>query len=87
MMVNSRLELRFPLKISSALSGGLFLDLGNLWRNPDSIEPVSLRLRTGLGLGVRIATPIGPIAFDYGFNLERYRWEDVGAPNFSIGLF
>ncbi len=87
MMVNSRLELRFPLKISSALSGGLFLDLGNLWRNPDSIEPVSLRLRTGLGLGLRIATPIGPIAFDYGFNLERYRWEDVGAPNFSIGLF
>ncbi len=87
LMVNSRVELRFPLKISSSLQGGLFLDLGNLWRRPESIEPASLRLRMGLGLGVRIVTPIGPIAFDYGFNLERYRWEDFGAPNFSIGLF
>jgi outer membrane translocation and assembly module TamA len=84
MMVNSRLELRFPLKLWSSLQGGLFLDLGNLWRDPGAFEP---RLRTGLGVGLRIATPIGPIAFDYGFNLERYRWEDVGAPNFSIGLF
>ena len=46
--------------------------------------PVSFQRSRGAD---SIATPIGPIAFDYGFNLERYRWEDVGAPNFSIGLF
>ncbi|MFO0588953.1 MAG: POTRA domain-containing protein [Polyangiaceae bacterium] len=84
LMMNGRLELRFPLKISSSLQGGLFIDAGNLWRSTDDFH---FRLRTGLGFGLRIATPIGPIALDYGFNLRRYRWEEVGAFNFSIGLF
>ncbi len=84
MMLASRVELRFPIPVSSSLQGGLFFDFGNLWKKQDLAE---FRFRTGVGLGVRIATPIGPIAFDYGVNLERYRWEDFGAPNFSIGLF
>jgi outer membrane protein assembly factor BamA len=81
---NTRLELRFPVPVSSLLSGGLFLDAGNLWKDP---QQISLKSRFGLGLGLRIGTPIGPIAFDYGFNLLRYRWEDLGAFHFSIGLF
>ena len=44
-------------------------------------------LRYALGAGLRIGTPIGPLAFDYGFNLIRRPWEDVGAFHFSIGLF
>ncbi len=82
--VNTRLELRFPLPVSSLLSGGLFLDAGNLWKDPSSLD---FKARFGLGLGLRIGTPIGPIAFDYGFNLLRYEWEDLGAFHFSIGLF
>jgi outer membrane protein assembly factor BamA len=85
LMMLSRIELRFPLPVSSSLQGGIFLDAGNLWKDPTAIR--SFDLRYGLGIGLRIATPIGPIAFDYGFNLRRYAWEDVGAPNFSIGLF
>ena len=82
--LNTRLELRFPLPVSSLLSGGLFLDAGNLWKDPASLD---FKARFGLGLGLRIGTPIGPIAFDYGFNLLRYAWEDLGAFHFSIGLF
>lgn len=83
-MIVSRIELRFPIPVSSSLQGGVFFDFGNLWKKLELAQP---RFRTGVGLGLRIATPIGPIAFDYGLNFERYAWEDVGAPNFSIGLF
>lgn len=85
--VNSRLELRFPLPVTSFLQGGVFLDMGNLWRHWENVAVNGRLLRYGLGFGVRVATPIGPIAFDYGFNLLRNKWEDIGAFQFSIGVF
>jgi len=58
------------------------------------------QLRYATGSGVRIGTPIGPLVFDYGFNVERVLdaldlrrverpryWEDIGAFHFGIGLF
>jgi outer membrane translocation and assembly module TamA len=36
---------------------------------------------------VRLSTPVGPLAVDYGVNLDRRRQEDFGAVHFSIGLF
>jgi len=80
---NPRLELRLPLTGTFAL--GVFLDSGNLWVDPLAFNPIILRY--ALGAGLRITTPIGPLAFDYGFNLDRRDWEDVGALHFSIGLF
>jgi outer membrane protein assembly factor BamA len=73
--------------------------------NNDAPQPgrVSInywRWRYSLGTGLRLGTPIGPLAFDYGFNIERVLdaldytskasrryWEDLGAFHFSIGLF
>lgn len=81
--LNPRLELRIPL--SGPLETALFVDAGNLWVDPARIEPFSLRYTGGTGL--RFATPIGPVALDYGFNLRRRSWEDIGAFHFSIGLF
>jgi outer membrane protein assembly factor BamA len=75
----------------------LFVDSGNLWADRDSIDP--LRLRYSTGSGIRVGTPIGPLVFDYGFNVERVLdaiyssrprqryWESLGAFHFSIGLF
>jgi outer membrane protein assembly factor BamA len=93
--INPRLELRIPL--SSSVSTAVFLDAGNLWANPDNMNPTQLRY--AVGTGIRIGTPVGPLVFDYGFNVqrvidyltpgtagERY-WEDIGAFHFSIGLF
>lgn len=85
--LNTRMELRFPLPVTSLLQGGVFLDAGNLWRYWDRFAVNERLFRYALGLGVRIATPIGPIAFDYGFNLLRNKWEDIGAFQFSIGVF
>jgi outer membrane protein assembly factor BamA len=56
-------------------------------------------MRYAVGSGLRVGTPIGPLAFDYGFNVDRVLdawvpsrenqrfWEDIGAFHFSIGVF
>ncbi len=105
--VNPRAELRIPM--GSSLQTALFLDAGNLWsRSPTEgiatglerrYRPKYWRLRYAIGTGLRINTPVGPLVFDYGFNVERILdriwksrseqryWEDLGAFHFSIGLF
>jgi len=78
-------ELRFP--ILGPLLGGIFADIGNLWA--DAAELDVLELRPTAGMGLRIATPVGPIALDYGVILVRREalHEPFGAFHFSIGLF
>lgn len=87
LFVNPRAELRIP--VTDIFSLGAFLDTGNVWKDPASLEQFAdlLKLRYTAGAGLRLTTPIGPIAFDYGFKLVRYQWEDLGALHFSIGLF
>jgi outer membrane protein assembly factor BamA len=78
-------ELRVPF--GDTFGAALFSDIGNLWRDPGSIDLSWLRYTAGLGL--RIQTPIGPLAFDYGINFDRREdWgEEFGALHFSIGMF
>jgi outer membrane protein insertion porin family len=80
---NPRAELRLP--VNDVASFGLFVDAANLWVDPASFEPY--RLRYAGGAGVRVATPVGPLALDYGINLNRRPWEDFGALHFSVGLY
>jgi outer membrane protein insertion porin family len=95
--INPRAEWRIPL--SGSVQTALFLDTGNLWSSIRAFQDLSFRLRYAAGTGIRIATPVGPLVFDYGFNLERVLdeldssrkrqrfWESLGAFHFSIGLF
>ncbi len=78
-------ELRLPLGDTFGLA--LFTDIGNVWRDFGKVDLTVLRYTAGLGL--RVQTPIGPLAFDYGFNLlPRDDWgESFGALHFSIGAF
>lgn len=78
-------ELRFP--ILGPLLGGIFADVGNLWADASQLD--ALQLRPTAGMGLRIATPVGPIALDYGVILVRREalHEPFGAFHFSIGLF
>ena len=81
-----RNEVRVPIG-STGLGIAVFLDLGNVWKNPANFNP--FQLRAAAGAGVRFATPIGPLAFDYGFNLSprpELR-EAAGAFHFSIGVY
>lgn len=84
-----RAELRFPLY--DQISAGVFTDVGNLWSDASALNP--FKLRPTIGAGIRIETPIGPVALDYGINIlynqpnRRILREDFGAFSFTIGLF
>lgn len=78
-------ELRLPLFESVSL--GLFVDVGNLWvEMPGKNDFV---LRSAIGGGLRYGTPVGPVAFDVGFNLEPLlrKGESGREFHFSIGVF
>jgi len=59
-MLESSMELRFPLY--DILSGVVFADVGNVWRDAFQYQPRDLRYDTGIGLRVR--TPVGPVRLD-----------------------
>jgi outer membrane protein insertion porin family len=84
--VNYKAEFRFPL-IPETLEGALFLDAGNLWMQASGINPG--RLRSAAGFGLRVVTPIGPVALDAGINLDPDpdRHEDLWNLHFNIGVF
>lgn len=79
-------ELTFS--IIENLKGAFFLDAGNVWYRPDS-KPQSGNstrgLKVGVGAGLRINTPIGPVKLDFGFPLNAESWqEDKGRFHFSM---
>lgn len=95
--VNPRVELRVPL--GQTLRTAVFVDSGNLWTTTKSSAFDPFRLRYAFGAGLRVGTPVGPLVFDYGINVERFLdailpdrenqrfWEEFGAFHFSIGVF
>ncbi|MEP6755567.1 MAG: BamA/TamA family outer membrane protein [Chthonomonadales bacterium] len=83
-MVLSSFEFRQPL--ANSLTGVLFMDVGDAWGG--SYEKVKfngfnqhsgLSPSMGLGFGLRVVTPIGPIRIDEGFG------RDGAHTHFSIG--
>jgi outer membrane protein assembly factor BamA len=61
-------EFRFPLPgVSNKLSGAIFVDAGRLRdRTTDLQEATGLRITPGVG--IRLASPLGPIRLDIAFN-------------------
>ena len=86
-MVNPRVELRIPVK--PPLETVVFLDSGNLWRDASyPFDSGKFPLRVSIGTGIRVQTPVGPLALDYGINLTRHTaYEDFGDVHFAIGLY
>jgi outer membrane protein insertion porin family len=70
-MAIANAELTAP--IIENLKGALFIDAGNVWHVPDSKPKGGVSsggVRFGVGVGVRIKTPIGPVKLDYGFPIN-----------------
>ena len=78
-------ELRLPAL--TALDLGLFFEAGNLWLDRTNFDPT--RLRYAAGAGLRYVTPVGPLAFDVGFNLDPDEAVNEATTqfHFSIGTF
>lgn len=86
LLVNPRIEMRIPL--TGPIETVLFFDTGNLWQDASYPFNHGVSFRAAIGSGIRVQTPVGPIALDYGINLTReVAYEDFGALNFAIGLF
>jgi outer membrane protein assembly factor BamA len=93
----ANVEMRFP--IVWVLGGAVFFDAGNVWAD---LEEVNLRrfrdgfdrnrrsplnVAYGLGLGVRVTTPVGPFRADYGWKLGGGQRPglDAGELHLSLG--
>lgn len=62
-------EVRFPLKIMKPLGGVVFYDGGNVY-SAINFSNFADNYTNTLGVGLRYATPIGPVRFDIGRNLN-----------------
>jgi outer membrane protein insertion porin family len=62
-------EARFPLGIMKALGGVVFYDGGNVY-SAINLHNFADNYSNTIGIGLRYATPIGPIRIDFGRNLN-----------------
>ncbi len=73
-------EFRFP--IYGYLGGEAFVDVGHLW---SEIEDAKLsELRTAVGIGLTIETPIGPARIDYGIPVGANAETNIGQTHIAI---
>jgi len=77
-------ELRFPLLSALRdLSGAVFYDKGNIFPEIKNIDLASLQ--DTLGFGIRYRTPLGPVRFDLGWNLDAPEGEKKVLAFITIG--
>jgi outer membrane protein insertion porin family len=81
-MINLKAELRFPIR--GDIGGALFWDAGQAWNKSENSYSWE-SLRHGVGFGLRYNTPVGPLALDIGFKLDKEDGEAGTQWHFTIG--
>jgi len=61
-----------------------FFDTGNVWADLKDFAPGDLK--SGMGVGVRVKTPIGPVNLDYGYPLNEEPGEDSRSGKFYFSV-
>lgn len=74
-MFTTTFEYRFP--IAKRVQAALFADIGNAWQS-DSFDLIR-DLKTGIGFGISLVTPFGPVRIDYAVGSQG------GRTHFSFG--
>jgi outer membrane protein insertion porin family len=74
-------ELR--VTVVGSLGTVVFWDGGNTWLDQDSIRWTDIK--TTVGLGLRLNTPVGPLRLDYGHKLNWNPGEAHGTFHFTLG--
>ncbi len=83
-------EYIFPILESLGIKGVTFFDVGNTWSDEDywdEDDTAFASWRYSAGAGIRWLSPLGPMRFEYGFNLDARDYEDNGKFDFMIGRF
>ena len=78
----ANIEARIP--IWWLFVGEVFVDAGNVWRNINSLEFKDIRYTAGIGLA--IITPLGPVRVDYGYKLNKRKF-DPDPDAFHLGIY
>jgi outer membrane protein insertion porin family len=73
-------EFRIPIRKGFGIV--TFIDAGNVWIRTNDVDA---GLKYTAGLGLRYATPVGPVRLDYGHKLNREQDESTGEFHFSFG--
>lgn len=66
----------------SILKGSLFYDVGDVWRR---VKDYGESVKSGVGVGMRVTTPIGPLRLDVGFPLDEVGGEER-KPRFHFNI-
>lgn len=81
-MAYFNLEYLFPIQREMGLKGVLFYDTGNAWLEQDDYFS---DMRSSVGAGIRWLSPLGPLRFEWGYNLDPRDDEKASVFEFSIG--
>ena len=79
------IEAEFPIFQQIGVRGVVFFDAGNAY--DDGQWPNPLKMRPAAGFGIRWASPIGPLRFEWGFPLMPEKGEPPVVFEFNIGTF
>ncbi len=78
------INLEYRRRVRGILSAVLFVDGGNVWASPDRVHWNDMRW--GVGIGLRIDTPAGPVRLDYGRKVHRRDGESAGELFLAFGV-
>ncbi len=78
----ANIEYTYP--VGEYLKLATFFDTGNVWA--DSSDFMSGDLKSSVGLGVRVKTPLGPVSIDYGYPLDREPGEEEREGRFHFNI-
>jgi len=79
----ANIEYTYPL--GDYLRLAAFFDTGNVWRKYNDF--LSGSLKSGIGFGIRVKTPLGPIKVDYGIPLNKAQGEESkGSGRFHFSM-
>ena len=69
-------------RMSQSLYVNLFFDAGNVYRTPSQFDPA--RLYRGVGVGVALISPLGPIGIDLAYGIDRVDIRGQPAPGWKL---
>lgn len=96
-MTVANIEYKFPIvqeNKKTILQGAFFYDIGGTWKDinhvnycfgTDNDATNSYYLKSGVGFGIRFATPVFPLRLDWGYGLNHKPGEDLQQFYFTIG--
>ena len=78
-MLKYSLEFRLSLSTNPTIYALSFIEMGNVWKNMDSLDPFNLK--RSAGFGIRIFIPmLGMLGYDMGYGFD-YTDYDAMNPN------